>query len=136
MPLIPFSLARVVLSNAEQSQKVILKEIGGMRHFSIDIGDPEAIAIYRRAERRHHERPLTHDLVDNVLAGMGGSLRAVEITDLKDRTYYANLVIDTPDGEVRVDSRPSDALALLVGAGVDLFVDEGKVLADIYREDQ
>lgn len=135
MPLIPFTLARVVLSNAEQSQKVILKEIGGTRHFAIDIGDPEAIAIYRRAERRHHERPLTHDLVDNVLAGMGGSLRAVEITDLKDRTYYANLVIDTPDGEVRIDSRPSDALALLVGAGVDLFVDEDEVLADIYRED-
>lgn len=135
MPLVPFTLARVVLSNAEQSQKIILKEVGGMRHFAIDIGDPEAIAIYRRAERRHHERPLTHDLVDNVLAGMGGSLRAVEITNLKDRTYYANLVIDTPDGEVRIDSRPSDALALLVGAGVDLFVDEDEVLANIYRED-
>lgn len=135
MPLIPFTLARVVLSNAEQSQKVILKEVGGMRHFTIEIGDPEAIAIYRRAERRHHERPLTHDLIDNVLAGMGGSLRAVEITDLKDRTYYANLVIDTPDGEVRIDSRPSDALALLVGAGVDLFVDEDEVLATIFQQD-
>ncbi|MHC4839426.1 MAG: bifunctional nuclease family protein [Planctomycetota bacterium] len=135
MSLVQFSLGRIVLSNTEQTQKIILKEIDGPRHFAIDIGDPEAIAIYRRAERRHHERPLTHDLVDNVLAGMGGSLRAVEVTDLKDSTYYANLVIDTPDGEVRIDARPSDAMALLVGSGVDLFVDDENVLSALYGED-
>ncbi|MDC1142671.1 bifunctional nuclease family protein [Planctomycetota bacterium] len=135
MTLVPFSLARIVLSNTEQTQKVVLREINGDRHFAIDIGDPEAIAIYRRAEQRQHERPLTHDLVDNVLAGMGGSLKGVEITDLKDRTYHANLLVDTPDGEVRIDARPSDALALLVGAGVELFVDDEKVLAPLYGED-
>lgn len=134
MGMVPFTLARVILSEAHPNQRLILREIGGQRHFTIDIGEPEAVAIYRRATKRAHPRPLTHDLLDNVIAGMGGTVKAVEITDLKDSTYHANLVIQTADGEVRVDARPSDALAILVGAGVDLFVDEARVLDPLYEE--
>ncbi len=134
MPMVQFSLARVVLADTQTSQKIILKEVGGGRHFTIEIGEQEAVAIYRRAMKRYHPRPLTHDLLDNVIAGMGGTVKAVEITDLKDHTYYANLVIETADGEVRVDARPSDAIAILVGAGVNLFVDDERVLEPLYGD--
>jgi bifunctional DNase/RNase len=66
---------------------------------------------------------------------MGGTIKAVEITDLKDHTYYANVVIQTADGEVRVDARPSDAISLLVGGNIDLFVDDERVLDPLYGEE-
>jgi len=134
MAKIPFQLARIIFNEMQSIQHVILKETGKERHFSIQIGDSEALAIYRRAMKRYHQRPLTHDLVDRVIAGMGGSLKAVEISDLRDHTYYANLVIETADGEVRIDSRPSDAIALLVGNNVDLFVDDERVLQPLFGE--
>lgn len=134
MAMVPFTLARIVLADTQPAQKIILKEVGGQRHFTIEIGEPEAVAIYRRAMKRFHQRPLTHDLLDNVIAGMGGTIKSVEITDLKDHTYYANLVIETADGEVRVDARPSDAIAILMGATVDLFVDDERVLEPLYGD--
>lgn len=135
MALKQFTLARVVLTDVEQAQRIILKEVGGNRHFTIEIGESEAVAIYRRATKRMHPRPLTHDLLDNVIAGMGGTVKAVEISDLRDSTYFANLVIQTADGEVRIDARPSDAIAILVGAGVDLFVDDERVLKPLYGDE-
>lgn len=134
MAMVPFTLARIVLADTQPAQKIILKEVAGQRHFTIEIGEPEAVAIYRRAMKRFHQRPLTHDLLDNVIAGMGGTIKSVEITDLKDHTYYANLVIETADGEVRVDARPSDAIAILMGATVDLFVDDERVLEPLYGD--
>jgi len=135
MAMLPFALSRVILSDVEQAQRIILKEVGGRRHFTIEIGEAEAVAIYRRATRRSHPRPLTHDLLDNVIAGMGGTVNAVEISELREHTYYANLVIQTADGEVRVDARPSDAIAILVGNNVDLYVDEERVLQPLYGEE-
>jgi len=135
MAMVPFTLARIILSDTHPAQRIILKEVAGDRHFTIEIGEPEAVAIYRRAMKRYHPRPLTHDLLDNVIAGMGGTIKAVEITDLKDHTYYANLVIETADGEVRVDARPSDAISLLVGGSVDLMVDDERVLQPLYGEE-
>jgi uncharacterized protein len=132
--LVPFALGRIILNDTQQAQRIVLRELGGNRHFTIEIGDHEAIAIYRRAVKRYHQRPMTHDLLDNVIAGMGGTLKAVEITDLKDHTYFANLVIETADGEVRVDARPSDAIAILVGNNVNLYVDDERVLAPLYGE--
>lgn len=135
MAMLPFALARVVLTDVEQAQRIILKEVGGDRHFTIDIGEAEAVAIYRRATKRTHPRPLTHDLLDNVIAGMGGTIKAVEISELRETTYFANLVIQTADGEVRIDARPSDAIAILVGANADLFVDEERVLGPLYGQE-
>lgn len=135
MPMAHFSLARVVLSDAHSAQRIILKETGGDRHFTIEIGEHEAVSIYRRAMKSEHPRPMTHDLLDNVIAGMGGTLKAVEITDLQNHTYYARLVIETADGEVTVDARPSDAVAILVGQNVDLYVDEERVLDPLYGEE-
>jgi bifunctional DNase/RNase len=66
---------------------------------------------------------------------MGGTVKAVEISELREHTYYANLVIQTADGEVRVDARPSDAIAILVGNNVELYVDEERVLQPLYGEE-
>ncbi|GIK52794.1 MAG: bifunctional nuclease family protein [Planctomycetaceae bacterium] len=134
MALVPFTLARIIFNEMQSMQHVILKQVGKERHFAIQIGDSEAMAIYRRAMKRYHQRPLTHDLLDRVIAGMGGSLKSVEISDLRDHTYYATLVIETADGPVRIDARPSDAIALLVGNNVDLFVDETRVLEPLFGE--
>ncbi|KAA0209324.1 bifunctional nuclease family protein [bacterium] len=134
MAMVPFTLARIIFNEMQSIQHVILKQVGKERHFAIQIGDAEAMAIYRRAMKRYHQRPLTHDLLDRVIAGMGGSLKSVEISDLRDHTYYATLVIETADGPVRIDARPSDAIALLVGNNVDLYVDETRVLEPLFGE--
>ncbi|MCC6572347.1 MAG: bifunctional nuclease family protein [Planctomycetes bacterium] len=132
--MVPFTLSRIIFNTTHSVQHIILKEVNGLRHFPIQIGDAEAGAIYRRAMKRYHQRPLTHDLIDRVVAGMGGTLKAVEICDLKEHTYYANLVIETADGQVRIDARPSDAIALLVGNNVDLLVDDTRVLEAMFGE--
>lgn len=136
MAMIPFTLARIILNTTHSVQHIVLQEVGGRRHFPIQIGEAETGAIYRRAMKREHPRPLTHDLLDRVIAGMGGSLKAVEICDLKEHTYYANLVIETADGPVRIDARPSDAIALMVGANVDLLVDERRVLDAMFGDSE
>lgn len=128
MSMVPFSLARLVVSALSDAQRVVLKEVGGDRFFAIDIGEFEIINIQRRVAGLDHGRPLTHDLLDNTIAAMGGTIQRVEITELRDHTFYANLVIDSPDGEIRIDARPSDALSLVAGGDVELMVDEERVL--------
>ncbi len=132
--MIPFTLSRIIFNTTQSVQHIVLKEVAGQRHFPIQIGEAEAGAIYRRAMKKFHQRPLTHDLIDRVVAGMGGNLKAVEICDLKEHTYYANLVIETADGDVRIDARPSDAIALLVGNNCDLLVDETRVLEAMFGD--
>jgi uncharacterized protein len=128
MAMLPFSLARVILSDTHPAQRIILREVGGDRHFTIEIGEPEAVAIYRRAMKRYHPRPLTHDLLDNVIAGMGGTVKAVEITDLKDHTYYANLVIEPRTARCAWTRAPATPSPCCRRQNVDLFVDEDRVL--------
>jgi uncharacterized protein len=97
---------------------LILKEVNGMRRLPIIIGAFEAQSIALEMEGIKPQRPLTHDLLKNVMDSLGASLNDVFINELKDGTFYAKLSLDSQE----VDSRPSDAIALAVRYGVPIYV--------------
>jgi bifunctional DNase/RNase len=97
---------------------LILKEVNGMRRLPIIIGAFEAQSIALEMEGIKPPRPLTHDLLKNVMDSLGASLNDVFINELKDGTFYARLTLDSQE----VDSRPSDAIALAVRYGVPIYV--------------
>ena len=117
-------LRRIIISEVDDHQVIILKEVDGDRSFPIVIGIFEATSIDRRVKGMPSPRPLTHDLVTSVIDNLGGELRDIYISELRDHTYYAKLRI-RHDGEiVEVDSRPSDAIAVAVTVDVPIFVAE------------
>ncbi len=117
-------LRRIIISEVHDQQVVMLKEVEGDRSFSIMIGIFEATSIDRRVKRLPSPRPLTHDLVAGVIDNLGGELRDIYISELKEHTYYAKLRIRLNGEMVEVDCRPSDAIALAVTASVPIYVSE------------
>lgn len=94
------------------------------RVLPIFIGAPEATAIALVLEGVDTPRPMTHDLLKNVLTELGAELERVVVTDLRDKTFYAELHLRLGDKRVHVSSRPSDAVALAVRTGSPIFVEE------------
>jgi hypothetical protein len=82
------------------------------------------MAIDRKLKDAQVPRPLTHDLLFNIIEQMGGKLARIVVNDLKEETYYAMLEIKRGDEIIEVDSRPSDAIALAVRTTVPIFVEE------------
>ena len=117
-------LRRIIISEIHEQQVIMLREVEGERSFSIMIGIFEATSIDRRVKRLPSPRPLTHDLVANVIDHLGGDLRDIYISELRDHTYYAKLRIRQNGELIEVDSRPSDAIALAVTAKVPIYVAE------------
>jgi bifunctional DNase/RNase len=117
-------LKRIIISEVHDQQVIMLKEVEGERSFPIVIGIFEATSIDRRVRRQPSPRPLTHDLVTSVIDNLGGELRDVFISELRDHTYFAKLRIRINGEMVEVDSRPSDAVALAVTASVPIYVAE------------
>jgi bifunctional DNase/RNase len=105
---------------------VLLKESAGDRYLPIWIGAVEATAIAFALQNVVTARPMTHDLMKDLLDGLGVGVRAVQIVDLQDGIYYANLVLDNG---VEVSARPSDSIALALRTGATIFADES-VLAE------
>jgi bifunctional DNase/RNase len=117
-------LSRIFIREMTDMQIIELTEVGGERSFPIVIGLPEAFAIERRLKGIEIPRPQTHDLLASVIESLGGTLQRIEIHDMREGTFFAALVIDQAGREVRVDSRPSDAIALGVAQGVSILVAE------------
>jgi uncharacterized protein len=112
--LVQMELARIIISDMNEQQVVFLKEIDGARSFPILIGIFEAASINRHVKGEASQRPLTHDLLRNVIEQLGGELQDIIINNLEEHTYFALLRI-RKDGElIEIDSRPSDAIALAV----------------------
>ena len=104
---------------------VILREKGGERELFIWIGPVEAMALQRAISKEVFQRPLTHELLRNVIEKTGAHIEHIEIDDLKEHTYYATIYLRTADSKlVTVDARPSDSLVLATWAGVAIFVNE------------
>jgi uncharacterized protein len=117
-------LSRIIINENADQQYVFLREIEGDRSFAIVIGLFEATSIDRRVKGNRGPRPLTHDLIANIVEQMSGEIVEVHITELKDATYFAKLRI-MKDGEIlEIDSRPSDAIALAVTVKAPIFVAE------------
>ena len=126
-------LKRIIISEIHEQQMILLKEVEGDRNFSIMIGIFEATSIDRRVKQQPSPRPLTHDLVASVIESMGGELRDIFISELRDHTYFAKLRIRQNGEMVEIDSRPSDAIALAVTAKVPIYVAE-EVLEEVCGE--
>jgi bifunctional DNase/RNase len=122
-------LARTIIVETSDSQVIILKERDGDRHLPILIGMNEALAIDRRLKGLSTPRPMTHDLMQSVIESLGGELEQINISDLRDHTFYATLVIRQNGQLIEVDARPSDAIAVGVATGVPIYV-ESQVLED------
>jgi bifunctional DNase/RNase len=130
---IQMELRRIIISELDDHQIVILKEVDGERNFPIVIGIFEATSIDRRVKGLPSPRPLTHDLIISVVEQMGGEIQDIVISDLKEHTYFAKLRV-RKDGELtEVDCRPSDAIAVAVASRVPIYVNEdvlGEALED------
>jgi bifunctional DNase/RNase len=118
---------RISLKGPERA--VLLKEVEQERQLPIFIHATEAEAIANELEGYKPLRPLTHDLLKNCIATLGGELQYVLINDLRDNVFYALLHIVTGGREIDIDARPSDSIALAVRARVPVFVAE-KVMGD------
>lgn len=113
---------RVSLMNYQRV--VILKEKQSDRYLPIWIGPAEADSIAVKLQGVHVPRPLTHDLLRSVIDALGAKPNRITITDLKNDTFYAKITLDVDSGQIEIDSRPSDALALAVRVEAPIFVDE------------
>ena len=113
---------RVSLMNYQRV--VMLKEKMAERYLPIWIGPAEADAIAVKLQGVTVSRPLTHDLLRTVINTLGATINSIIISDLKNDTFFAKIIFDVDGGQMEVDSRPSDALALAVRAEVPIYADE------------
>ena len=126
---IPMALRRIIISEIDEQQHIVLQEVDGDRSFPIVIGLFEATSIDRRVRGISTPRPLTHDLIASAIELLGADVQDVVISDLREHTYYAQLRV-RHDGElVVIDCRPSDAIAVAVTLKVPIYVNED-VLGD------
>lgn len=121
---IQMQLCRILIAETREYQLIELKEVDGERRLPIVIGLFEAAAIERRLKNIEIPRPQTHDLLANVIEEMGGEFRRIIINDLRDDTFFAQLVIEQNGEELHIDSRPSDAIALGIANDIPIFVAE------------
>jgi len=103
---------------------LLLEELAGERVLPIFIGAPEATAIAYALQHLETPRPMSHDLMSTIITSLGGRLFTVEITELVDNTFYANLRILRDSSEIVVSARPSDAVALALRAGAPILVSD------------
>ena len=129
---IQMELHKIIISEMQEQQIIVLKEVDGDRKFPIVIGSPEAYAIDRRLKGIPTPRPLTHDLLANVIEGMGGAIDHIEINDLQAHTFFARIHIRQNGKTVEIDSRPSDAIALGIATVVPIYVAD-HVLEEVSR---
>jgi bifunctional DNase/RNase len=128
-------LSRIIISEINDQQVIYLKEIDGQRSFPILIGLFEASSIDRRVKGFSAPRPLTHDLICNIVENLGAEFQDVVISELKEHTYYAKLRVRYEGELIEIDARPSDAIAVAVTCQppLPIFVNE-EVLNDVLGE--
>jgi bifunctional DNase/RNase len=117
-------LSKIIISEMQDQQIIVLKEVDGQRHFPIVIGSHEAYAIQRRVNGETPQRPQTHELLAAVIEQMGGEIVKIEINNLREHTFFAAIHIRQNGQVVEVDSRPSDAIALGITTSVPIYVAE------------
>jgi uncharacterized protein len=103
---------------------IILKDDDGQRVLPIWVGIFEANAIALQMENISTPRPMTHDLLRNVIEDLSGTVTKIVVSDLRDNTFYALIYVETPSDTVAIDARPSDAIALALRAQAPIYVEE------------
>jgi bifunctional DNase/RNase len=113
---------RVSLMNYQRV--VILREKDTDRYLPIWIGPNEADAIAVKLQGVSVPRPLTHDLLNSIVDALGASVNSIIVSDLKNDTFYAKIILNVDGGQMEVDSRPSDAIALAVRVDAPIYAEE------------
>lgn len=120
----PMIVSGLTIDPLTNNPIVILKEIDGEKTLPIWIGLLEATAIASELEGIEFSRPMTHDLLKNVMEKVDVKVNKIEVCDLKNNTYYALIHITHDGKEINIDARPSDALALSLRMNAPIFVEE------------
>lgn len=124
MSMIKAKVNGMALDTTTNSPVVILSSSDSDRMLPIWIGHYEALAIAMELSGVTSRRPLTHDLLKSVIATMGGKVQKVEVTELKEQTFYAKIYIEVNGSISQIDARPSDSIALALKTKVPLYVAE------------
>ncbi len=117
-------LIGIIMDPVSKTPVMILKPLKDRKIIPIWIGTPEANAITMELENIATPRPMTHDLITNILEFLDVNLEKVVITDIVENTYYAELHLKRQEMDVVIDSRPSDAIALAVKNSVKIFISD------------
>jgi len=117
-------LSRIIINETSDQQVIVLKERHGQRSFPIVIGIVEVFAIDRRLKGIKPPRPMTHDLLDGVIKSLGAEVEKIVIDDLRNHTFYAKITLNSNGQTVKIDCRPSDAIALGVASNAPIYVAE------------
>ncbi|MGD2094528.1 MAG: bifunctional nuclease family protein [Phycisphaerales bacterium] len=117
-------LSRIIINEMSDQQVIVIKERHGKRSFPIVIGIVEIFAIDRRLKGITPPRPMTHDLLASVIENLGAKIEKIVIDDLRHHTFYAKIHLSMNGRTVKVDSRPSDAIALCSATKAPIYVAE------------
>ena len=125
MKFIDMKVTGVIVDSSNLVPVVILKDMDEKNVLPILVGIMEAASILTELEKTEMDRPMTHDLLKDIIGSLGSSVEKVLLTSLEDNIFYASIHIALPNGEsVEVDSRPSDAIALAMRCSVPILVNE------------
>ena len=122
--MVEVTIDSIRVSLMSQNRVVILKDVDSNRYLPIWIGACEADAITVTLQEIEVARPLTHDLLKNVIAQLGATVEHILIADLRNEVFYARIVMDVSGKPLEIDSRPSDALALAVRLHVPVYIED------------
>ncbi|MEE9400537.1 MAG: bifunctional nuclease family protein [Dehalococcoidia bacterium] len=122
--MIEMTIESIRVSMLNYQRVVILKEKEAERYLPIWIGPAEADAIAVKLQEHQVPRPLTHDLLGNIIGALGAAVNSIIVCDLRDDTFFAKIVLAVDGNQIEIDSRPSDAIALAVRVKVPIFAEE------------
>jgi len=127
--MIEVVVSKLGVDPSNQSYVVVLQEKGGARMLPIWIGQVEAESIVMQMHNMKRARPLTHDLCKTIIAGLGATLRRIQITRVEHNTYFGELHLERDGHLIQIDSRPSDAIAVALRLDAPMFAADA-LLAD------
>lgn len=123
--MVEMELNKIVIDEKRHDQLIVLKEKTGDRILPIVIGLNEASAIKLKISGFHPPRPMTHDLLHELIQQLDARIERIVIDKLEENTFHAKMVIKTNSGNTKnIDARPSDSIALAVRANVPIFVED------------
>ncbi len=139
--MIEMKVMGIALDTRSGSPIVVLHDLENKKALPIWIGSAEASAIIRKIEKLAVARPMTHDLVVDVVDKTGYTVDRVEINDVEEETYFATIFLSKDEEVIEIDSRPSDAIAIAMRADAPIFVTEnvlmdGAVSTDSARDEE
>ncbi len=139
--MIEMKVMGIALDTRTGSPIVVLHDLDNRRALPIWIGSAEASAIIRKIEKLSVTRPMTHDLIIDIVKKTGYSIDRIEINDVEKETYYATIFLSNGEKDIEIDSRPSDAIAVAMRAEAPIFVTanvlmNGAVSTDSARDEE